>query len=132
MNAKTAEKKSNMQPSELITAQISTLADWRGEKLAQLREIIHAADPAITEEWKWGTAGWSHHGMVCSAGAFKDHVRLNFFKGQALEDPDKIFNAGLEAKESRGIDIGEGTEIAAESIIAMIKQAVAYNLAAGK
>ncbi len=120
-----------MKPSEYISEQISNLGDWRGEKLARLRKIILAADPDINEEWKWGTAGWSHNGMVCSAGAFKDHVRLNFFKGAALEDPDKLFNAGLEAKESRGIDFGEGNEIAAAGISAMIKRAVAYNLAVG-
>ncbi len=132
MNTKTVDKKANMKPSEYISEQISSLTDWRGKRLAQLRQIILAADPEIREEWKWGTAGWSHNGMVCSAGAFKDHVRLNFFKGAALEDPDKIFNAGLDAKESRGIDFGEGNEIGAAGISEMVKRAVTYNQAAGK
>jgi hypothetical protein len=36
-------------------------------------------------------------------GAFQDHVKINFFKGAALDDPTGLFNAGLEAKASRAI-----------------------------
>jgi hypothetical protein len=43
--------------------------------------VILDAAPDITEEWKWGTAVWTNKGLVCSAGAFKDNVKLNFFKG---------------------------------------------------
>ena len=68
-------------PSQLISDKIASLGDWRGQTLARLRRLIHEADPDIVEEWKWGTAVWTHDGLVCSAGAFKDHVKLNFFKG---------------------------------------------------
>ena len=33
----------------------------------------------ITEEWKWGTPVWAQNGLVCAAGLFADHVKLNFF-----------------------------------------------------
>ena len=36
--------------SELITARIRELGDWRGEKLALVRRLILEADPAIIEE----------------------------------------------------------------------------------
>ena len=39
--------------SQLITNQIAELNDWRGAMLAQLRKLIHEADPELTEEWKW-------------------------------------------------------------------------------
>src|SRR5262245_16012596 len=77
-----------MTPSERITRQIAELSDWRGQMMAQLRHVIHQADPELTEEWKWETAVWSRKGNVVAAGVFKDHVKLNFFKGAALADPD--------------------------------------------
>jgi hypothetical protein len=44
----------------------------------------------------------------CAIGAFQDHVKVNFFKGASLHDPHHLFNAGLEAKASRAIDLHEG------------------------
>ena len=47
-------------------------------------------------------------GNVVSIGAFRDHVKVNFFKGASLDDPHALFNAGLEAKASRAIDVRQG------------------------
>src|SRR3970282_283428 len=108
---KKADSDEGPTPSQLITNQIAELADWRGKMLAQLRQLIHEADPDITEEWKWGTGVWSHNGSVVSIGAFKDHVKVNFFKGASLNDPKGLFNAGLEAKATRAIDLHEGDKL---------------------
>jgi hypothetical protein len=87
-----------MNPSEQIDHQIAELNDWRGVLMTKLRRLIHEADSEIAEEWKWGTGVWTHKGMVCALGAFKDHIKVNFFKGALLKDPNKLFNSGLEAK----------------------------------
>jgi hypothetical protein len=107
------------------------LGDWRGKLLARLRKLILDAAPDITEEWKWGTAVWTNKGLVCSAGAFKDHVKLNFFKGASLKDPKGLFNAGLAAKSTRAVDFSEGDKLDAPALKALIRAAVGYNLAAG-
>ena len=74
--------------AELVTARIRELGDWRGEQLALVRRLIHEAAPAILEEWKWrGTPVWSHHGIVCTAEAYKQTVKLTFAKGAFLGDP---------------------------------------------
>src|SRR4030065_2453715 len=96
------------EPSELITNQMGELGEWRGKLLARLRRIVLDAAPGIAEEWKWGTAVWTQAGLVCSAGAFKDHVKLNFFKGASLQDPEGLFNAGLDAKATRALAFGQG------------------------
>lgn len=116
-----------MDASERITQLIEELGDWRGEMLAQLRQLVHEADPDIGEEWKWETAVWSHNGNVVAGGVFKDHVKLNFFKGVQLEDPHGLFNAGLEAKKSRGVDFYKGDQIAAAALKELIQAAVALN-----
>ena len=56
-------------PSELITNQIAELGDWRGKLLARLRKVVLEAAPEITEEWKWGTAVWTHKGLIRTAVA---------------------------------------------------------------
>ena len=121
-----------MTPSQLITNQIAELSGWRGDTLARLRKLILDAAPGITEEWKWGTAVWSQKGLVCSVGAFKDHMKLNFFKGASLEDPQGLFNAGLDAKATRAIDFSQGDDINEPALKDLIRAAVAYNLSGGK
>jgi hypothetical protein len=117
-----------MNPSEQIDKQIDEIADWRGQIIAQLRKIIHEADPDIIEEWKRNTPVWSHKGLVCSAGSFKKAVKLNFFQGASLEDPQKLFNAGLDAKNTRAIDFHEGETIDDVALKDLIRAAVDHNV----
>jgi hypothetical protein len=117
----------NTTPSQKITNRIAELADWRGAMVARLRGLILSADPTMAEEWKWDSPVWSHHGNVVSAGVFKDHVKLNFFKGAALEDPHGLFNAGLDAKATRAIDIRAGDTINEPALQELIRAAVALN-----
>lgn len=129
---KTTDSKDDLTPSQLITSQIAGLAGWSGQLLACLRELIHEAAADITEEWKWDTAVWFQKGNVVAAGVFKDHVKLNFFKGAALQDPARLFNAGLDAKATRAIDFGESYKIQEAALKDLIRAAVAHNLGAGK
>src|SRR5947208_159336 len=63
--------------SALIDQRIKELGDWRGKMLAKVREIIHAADPEIVEEWKWrGTPTWYHGGIICTGETYKDAVKM--------------------------------------------------------
>ena len=117
-----------MDASSLIDQRIKELGDWRGKKILELREILHEADPAITEDWKWGSPVFIHDGLVCSIGSFKNHVKLHFFKGAEILDSGKIFNAGLEAKTTRGIDFFENDKIDRSAVIEMITRAIKHNI----
>ena len=121
-----------MDASELIDKRIAELGDWRGKIISQARKIIHKAAPEIVEEWKWDTPVWSQNGNVVAAGAFQDHVKLNFFKGAMLEDPDHLFNAGLDAKATRAIDIYEGDKLNEAALTNLIRAAVASNTSKSK
>ena len=129
---KTTETLDVMTASQHIDNQIAGLGDWRGEMLGKLRTLILAAAPKIIEEWKWDTAVWSCKGNVAAASAFKDHVKLNLFKGAFLKDPQGLFNAGLEAKATRSIDFAEGDKIPESALQELVRAAVAYNLSGGK
>ena len=118
-----------MKPSELIDKQIADLADWRGKLLANLRKVIHDADPEIIEEWKWmGSPCWSHDGLICVGNAHKDKVKLTFSQGASLPDPDKLFNAGLDGNQWRAIDLYQGDRVNERALKNLIRAAVALNL----
>jgi hypothetical protein len=93
---------------ERVSTYISGLDGWRRDALVRLRDLIHQAVPEIGEDWKWDTPVFVKGGNVCALGVFSDHVKVNFLKGASLADPDGLFNAGLEAKTSRAIDLWEG------------------------
>jgi hypothetical protein len=119
-------------PSQRISDYIAGLDDWRGEMLAGVRKLVHEAAPGITEEWKWDTPVWSQKGNVLAAGVFKDHVKLNFFKGASLDDPNGLFNAGLDAKTTRAIDFYKGEKMDESALKALIRTAVAHNTTGSK
>ena len=119
-----------MKPSEIIDKQIAALTDWRGKTLANLRKIIHDADPEVIEELKWmGTPTWSHDGIICVATTLKDKVKLTFIQGASLPDPDKVFNNGLGGNKWRAIDFHEDDRINERALKNIIRAAVAHNRA---
>ena len=125
-----AASSAGMSAPERIDRKIASLGDWRGERLAELRALIHAVDPDVVEDWKWmGTPVWSHAGMYVLANAHKDKVKLTFFHGAKLADPDKLFNAGLDGGKWRAIDIREGDRIDTPALAALLRAAIAYNTA---
>jgi len=121
----------NAEPASAnITRRIEQLADWRGQTLAHVRQLIHDADPGIEEGWKWrGTPVWSHDGGVCTGESYKAVVKLTFFRGASIEDPNKLFNSSLEGNTRRAIDLREGEKIDEAAFKQLIRAAVAANAA---
>ena len=125
--------KSGKSASQLISARIAELGDWRGDVLRRVRELIKEADPGIAEEWKWrGTPVWSHGGGVCTGESYKEVVKLTFFKGASLKDPAALFNSSLDGNVRRAIDNREGDEIDESAFKDLIRAAVSLNLAGKK
>ena len=121
-----------LTPSRKIDKYINDLTDWRGKLLARLRKLILDASPGLTEDWKWETPVWACKGNVVAGGVFKDHVKLNFFKGASLPDPKKLFNAGLDAKATRAIDFHENDRIDEAALKELVRAVVALNTAGKK
>jgi hypothetical protein len=138
---KTGAKDAKDSASRLIDAKIKALGDWRGETLARVRAIIKQADPDIVEEVKWrkpsnpnGVPVWEHDGIVCTGETYKAVVKMTFANGAALLDPAGLFNSSLDGNVRRAIDIREGEKINEKELKALIRAAVAHNIAkqAGK
>src|SRR5690349_822461 len=124
---KKREPPSGGPASRLISQRIRDLGDWRGEILARMRALILEADAEMTEEWKWSTPVWSHHGIVCTGEAYTKVVKLTFARGASLPDPKHLFNSSLAGNTRRAIDIREGERVDARAFKALVKAAVSQN-----
>ncbi len=118
--------------SQMIDGRIAEYDDWRGETLGRLRALIKSADPGVVEEWKWGVPVWTHDGIISTGEVYKKVVKMTFAKGASLEDPSKLFNSSLEGNTRRAIDFHEGEKIDEKALKALIREAVALNVALAK
>lgn len=127
----TASADQSPSAAQVIDAKIAGLDDWRGTTLAHVRRIIQQADPAVVETVKWrGVPVWEHDGILCTGETYAHAVKLTFAKGAALDDPAGLFNASLDGNTRRAIDLREGDTINATALKALIRAAVAVNVAA--
>ena len=132
-NMKKSGVSQGQSASELISKRIAELADWRGETLSSMRQLVKEADPDVVEEFKWiqrtrpGTPVWSHDGIICTGESYKSVVKLTFAKGALLEDPARLFNSSLDGHTRRAIDIHEGEEVDESAFKGLVRQAVALN-----
>jgi hypothetical protein len=119
---------SSASPSQLISKRIAELGDWRGDLLAQIRDLIKEADPDVIEEWKWrGVPVWYHDGIICTGETYKQVVKTTFAKGASLPDPKGLFNSSLEGNVRRAIDFHEGDKLNRAALKQLIRAAVALN-----
>ena len=119
--------KSGRSPARLIDARIAELGDWRGRTLSRLRAVIRKADPEVLEEWKWNVPVWSHDGLICTGEAYKSIVKLTFAKGASLADPAGLFNASLDGKVRRAIDLRESDALDEQAFKTLVRAAAALN-----
>jgi len=126
-------------PSARIDAKLAGLSDWRGKVLTRMRMLIREADPGVVEAVKWvkpsnpsGVPVWEHAGIICTGEVYKAYIKLTFAQGAALDDPARLFNAGFGGGTRRAIDIREGETVDAAAFKALVKGAVAHNVAKQK
>ncbi len=128
-------QKSTTTKSSHLEAKINKLGDWRDRTLARARAIILATDPEIVEERKWakatspGVPVFSRGGIICTGETYKNAVKLTFAKGASLSDPSGLFNSSLEGNVRRAIDFHEGDAINEAALKALVRAAIALNLA---
>ena len=125
-----------MTGSQDVDTKIASLGDWRGAAMARIRRLIKEADPDVEEGVKWrkpsnplGVPTWEHAGIICTGESYKDKIKLTFARGAALEDPSGLFNSSLGGGTRRAIDIPEGAKLDESAFKALIREAIAANLA---
>jgi hypothetical protein len=120
--------------SEQIDDIINHYGGWKNDVLKRLRAIINDSNTDIVEEVKWkmpsnplGLPVWSNNGIVCIVQTFQNDIKLVFFQGPSLNDPEHLFNARLKST-TRAIEFHEGESIDEAGIKALVAEAVKYNI----
>jgi hypothetical protein len=120
------------QSDPRVDAYIDSLPDWQQSICRVLRDLIHAADPEMTETIKRTVQPYFVlQGNVCALLAAKDHVNLFLYDGGIVPDPEGIISAGHENKTARMIAFYRGDAVNTTALTAMLKQIVADNRAGG-
>ena len=117
---------------ERVDAYIAALPDWQQAVCRQVRDLVHAADPEVSETIKRTTQPYFVlQGNICALLAANDHVNVFLYDGGIVPDPDGIITAGHDNKTARTVAIRRGEAINAPALSAMFKQIIANNRAGG-
>ena len=111
---------------------IEALPEWQQEVCRQVRDLVHAADPEVTETIKRTTQPFFVlEGNVCALLAAKSHVNVFLYDGAIVPDPEGIITGGHNNKTARTVAIQEGEEVNTRALSAMFKAIIANNRAGG-
>jgi hypothetical protein len=115
-----------------VDAYIDALPHWQQDVCREVRELVHAADPEVTETIKRTRQPYFVlNGNVCALLAAKDHVNVFVYDGAIVPDPEGIITAGHDNKTARTVAVREGETINALALTAMFRQIIANNRAGG-
>jgi hypothetical protein len=115
-----------------VDAYIEALPDWQQAVCRELRDLVHAADPAIVEKIKRGRQPYFVlDGNVCALLAAKDHVNLFLYDGAIVPDPAGIITDGHANQTARTMAVRQGERINTRALTAMLREIVANNRAGG-
>jgi hypothetical protein len=115
-----------------VDAYIDALPDWQQTICREVRQLVHAADPEVTETIKFTNRPYFVlQGNICALQATKDHVNVFLYDGAIVPDPEKIITGGHDNKTGRTVAIRQGDPINASALTAMLEQIIANNRAGG-
>ena len=115
-----------------VDAYIDGLADWQQEICHEVRDLVHAADPEVTETVKRRVQPYFVlQGNICALLATKNHVNVFLYDGAMVADPEHIITAGHDNKTARTVAVRPGEPINATALTAMFSQIIANNRAGG-
>lgn len=104
----------------------SKCSDFSRPIVKRLREIY--LSQGLHEEIKWGVPCYSHQGLICSIGAFKQHVASWFFKGVLLNDPHCVLRKAQESTRGlRSLYYTDGLQVDEQVVIQFVKEAMILN-----
>ncbi len=115
-----------------VDAHIDGLPEWQRAICQRVRDLVHAADPEVTETIKRGTRPYFVlEGNVCALLETKDHVNVFLYDGAIVPDPHGIITGGHDNSTARTVAIRAGESINEAALSAMIRQIIANNRSGG-
>ena len=115
-----------------VDAYIDGLPDWQRVICQEVRELVHAADPEVSETVKRRVQPYFVlEGNICALLAAKDHVNVFLYDGGIVPDPEGIITGGHENKTARTVAIREGETVNGRALKRIFEQIIANNRAGG-
>jgi hypothetical protein len=115
-----------------VDAYIDPLPEWQQAICREVRDLVHVADPDVTETIKRTVQPYFVlDGNICALLATKDHVNVFLYDGGMVPDPEGIITGGHDNKTGRMISIYRDEKINSRALIEMFKQIIANNRAGG-
>ena len=120
------------QTDPRVDAYLGGLPGWQQAICQQVRDLVHAADPGVTETVKRRVQPYFVlAGNICALLAAKDHVNVFLYDGAMVPDPEGIITAGHGNQTARTVAVRQGETINAPALAAMFRQIIANNRAGG-
>jgi hypothetical protein len=115
-----------------VDACIDASPAWQRGICAEVRDLVHGADPEVTETIKRGVQPYFVlQGNLCALLAARDHVNVFLYDGAMVPDPEGIITAGHDNKTARTVAVREGDVVNATALVAMFRHIIANNRAGG-
>jgi hypothetical protein len=110
---------------------IDALPDWQQDICRRVRDLVHAADPNVTETIKRTNRPYfTLDGNICALLAAKDHINV-FIYDPVVPDPKGIINQGQGNLTARAIQVRQGETINERALLTLFKAVIANNRAGG-
>ena len=111
---------------------IESLPGWQQAICREVRDLVHAADPEVTETIKFKDRPYFVlKGNICALLAAKDHVNVFLYDGAIVPDPEGIITGGHNNTTARTVAIRRDEPINGPALTAMFEQIIANNRAGG-
>jgi hypothetical protein len=111
---------------------IDSLPGWQRDICREVRELVHAADPEVSETIKRTRLPYFVlQGNICALLAARDHVNVFLYDGAIVPDPDGIITGGHGNQTARTVAVHEGEPLSAAALTTMFRHIIANNRAGG-
>ena len=115
-----------------VDSYINGLPDWQQALCRQVRELVHAVDPEVTETIKRTRYPYFVlQGNICALQAARDHLNIFLYDGGIVPDPDGIITGGHGNTTARTVAVRHGETLNAGALRAMLAHIIANNRAGG-
>ncbi len=130
--AKESEKRMTYTTDPQVDAYIDALPEWQQAICREVRDLVHAADPQVTETIKRTVQPYFVlDGNICALLAARDHVNVFLYDGAIVPDPEQIITAGHDNTSARTVAFRVDEKINAPALSAMFQRIIANNRAGG-
>ena len=110
---------------------INSLPAWQQDIAHQVRDLVHAADPDVTETIKRTDRPYfTLNGNICALQGTKDHINI-FIYDPIAPDPEGIINQGQGNLTARAIQVRQGETINRRALLNLFKEVIKNNRAGG-